>query len=211
MNSIQIINYFIALLMICNPFGALPIFLKLTADDTYQERRATSVKATIAIFFILFASVWLGTYLLSILGIKIPAFQFVGGLVIFLLAFSMLKAEESGYKQTVEEKKEAKQKDSIAITPLAIPLIAGPGAISSVISTTSVFTGVTNNLIITLIAAGVSLIMGSILFFASKVEDVLGRVGINIFTRIGGLIVAANGLDSIVRAVKEMFPILASG
>jgi MarC family membrane protein len=211
MTTIQAVNYFIALLLICNPIGALPIFLKLTATDTYKERRAIAIKATFATFIILLVSTWLGVYLLHIFGIKVAAFQFTGGLVILILAFSMLRAEDSRYKQTVEEKQEAVQKDSIAITPLAIPLIAGPGAISSIIATTSVFPGINNNILITAIVLGVTLIMGSILFFAPILESILGRVGINIFTRIGGLIVASNALDSIARSVKEMFPILVGG
>lgn len=197
--------------MICNPFGALPIFLKLTATDNYQERRKISIRSTVAVLFILVASIWIGVPILNIIGIKIPPFQFAGALVILLLGFSMIKAEDSRYKQTSEEKMEAVQKDSIAITPLAIPLIAGPGAISSVISTTSVFTGISDSLILTFIVLIVAVTMGAILFFASKIEDLLGRVGLNIFTRIGGLIVAANALDSLARAIKEMFPILAGG
>jgi len=208
MSSIQIANYFIALLTICNPIGALPIFLKLTATDTYQERRTTSVKAAIAVFCILFISAWLGIPLLHVLGIRIAPFQFAGGLVILLLALSMLRAEGTQYKQTTEEKKESVQKESIAVTPLAIPLIAGPGAISSIITTTSIYAGMTSTLIISLIILGVSFLMGSVLFFSSKVENVLGQVGINIFTRIGGLVVASNAIGTLERALKEMFPVL---
>jgi len=211
MSSLQIANYFIALLMICNPIGVLPIFLKLTETDTYQERRATSIKAAIAIFFILLGSAWLGIPLLNILGIRIAPFQFTGGLVVLLLALSMLRADDSRYKQTTEEKKEAVHKESVAITPLAIPLIAGPGAISSIITTKSVYPGIDNTFILSLIILGVSFLMGSLLFFASKVEDVLGRVGINIFTRIGALIVASNALGTLEGALKEMFPILMGG
>jgi len=209
MSSIQIANYFIALLTICNPIGALPIFLKLTATDTYQERRSTSVKAAIAVFCILLGSAWLGLPLLHILGIRIAPFQFTGGLVILLLALSMLRADDNRYKQTTEEKQESIQKESIAITPLAVPLIAGPGAISSIITTKSVYPGIENTLILSLIILSVAFLMGALLFFASKVEDILGRVGINIFTRIGGLIVASNALGTLERALKEMFPFLS--
>lgn len=210
MDLLEAVNNFISLLMICNPFGILPIFLKLTAKDTYQEKRKTSIKAAIAIASILVGAVWLGIPILNVLGIKVAPFQFIGALVILSLAFSMLKAEDSRLKQTSEEKLEATQKDSIAITPLAIPLVAGPGAISAIISTSSSFPGVTNLLILTLITIVISLIMGSILFFAGRVEVILGRVGLNIFTRIGGLVVAANSFDSLANALKEIFPILAN-
>jgi len=211
MSSIQAANYFIALFMICNPFGVLPLFLKLTAADTYQERRKTSIRATIAVSIILIIATWIGIPLLAILGIKIAPFRFAGSLVILSLAFSMLKAEDSRFKQTSEEKIEAVQKDSIAITPLAIPLIAGPGAISSIITTTSGFPGIMNYFILSMIALGVAFGMGGILFFAGKVEDLLGRVGLNIFTRIGGLIIAANSIDSLSTSLKEMFPLLMNG
>ncbi|PIS01754.1 MAG: amino acid transporter [Chlamydiae bacterium CG10_big_fil_rev_8_21_14_0_10_35_9] len=206
MNILRFVNYFIALLMICNPFAVLPLFLKLTAADTFEERRRTSLIATFAVACILVGATWLGMPVLLILGIKLAPFRFAGALVVLMLAFSMLRAEDTRLKQTSEEKVEAITKSSIAITPLAIPLIAGPGAISAIIVEASQYTGLINHGILSFVAIAVALFMGTILYFATKVENILGRVGLNIFTRIGGLVVASNALDSLSVALKEMFP-----
>lgn len=209
MDMVGFVNYFVALLMICNPFGVLPMFLKLTAADTYEERRKTSISAMIAVSCILVGSTWLGMPVLQILGIKLAAFRFAGALVILTLAFSMLKAEESKIKQTSEEKVEAISKASIAITPLAIPLIAGPGAISTIIVETSQSVDWIHQILLSVVALLVAIVMGGLLYCASRVESLLGRVGLNIFTRIGGLIVASHALDTLSLSLKEMFPVLA--
>lgn len=208
MDLVKLVNYFIALLMICNPFGALPMFLKLTAADTYEERRRTSISAMLAVSCILVGSTWLGMPALQVLGIKLAPFRFAGALVILTLAFSMLRAEDSKIKQTSEEKAEAISKASIAITPLAIPLIAGPGAISTIILEASQSPGWLHQIFLSLVALLVALVMGGLLYYGSRVENLLGRVGLNIFTRIGGLVVASHALDSLALSLKEMFPLL---
>jgi len=128
----------------------------------------------------------------------------VGGLVVLMLSFSMLRAEQSKFKETKEERQEGIEKESPGITPLGIPLIAGPGAISTVIVNANTYK---SSLIwIIGVAILVSIILWIILHSANFIEKILGRVGINIFTRIGGLILASNAVDTIYKALLEMFP-----
>jgi len=210
MDFLQTTNFFVALLVICNPLGALPALLRLTEFETTEQRKRTAFTAAIAVGCILILVTWIGSPLLKIFGIKVPPFQFAGGFVVFLLALSMLRAEQSRMKQTREEQVEASVKDSVAITPLAIPLIAGPGAISTIVVNVSLFPTPLDQLYMSLCGLLVALIMGIVMFFASYFEKLFGRVGINIFTRIGGLILAANAMESMAKGLVGMFPIMGS-
>jgi multiple antibiotic resistance protein len=210
MTFLETVNYFIALLVICNPLGALPALLRLTEYETPEQRKRTAFVAAVAVLCILVVVTWIGSYLLVIFGIKVPPFQFGGGFVVFLLSLSMLRAEQSRIKQTKEEQIEASIKESVAITPLAMPLIAGPGAISTVIVNASLFPSFLDQLYMTFSAVLVAFIMGIVMYFATYFEKLFGRVGINIFTRIGGLILAANSVESMAKGLIGMFPVLST-
>lgn len=204
----QTVHFFISLLIICNPLGALPALLRLTEYDTPEQRKKVAYTAAVAVGCILVLVVWIGGPLLQVFGVKVPSFQFAGGFVVFLLALSMLRAEQSRMKQTKEEQIEATIKESVAITPLAMPLIAGPGAISTVIVNVSLFPHPVDQVYMSLCAVVVALIMGIVMFFATFIERLFGRVGINIFTRIGGLIIGANAIESMAKGLVGMFPFL---
>lgn len=143
-----------------------------------------------------------------VLGIKLPAFQVAGGVIIFMMAMSMLSAEESPIKQSAEEGKEKRAGDSGAIVPLAIPLIAGPGAISTIIVNVSEFPGIYNLMILSVSAILVTLVMGMLLYFASNLEKMLGQSRINIINRLGGLILAAIAVQTLANGIKGLFPML---
>lgn len=209
MDFSEFINRFIGLLVITNPLSALPAVLKITRNQSLAEKRHTGLTAAFAAGVILLVSTWIGKPILVILGIELPAFQVAGGVVLFLLALSMLNAEESPIKQTPEEQKE-RQSDLGAIVPLAIPIIAGPGAISSVILSVNVFPGILNQLIMSAIVILVVLTMGALLYFASNLEKMMGKGGINIVNRLGGLILAAIAIQTLANGIKGLFPLLAS-
>lgn len=202
----QIVNYFISLLVICSPLSALPALLNMTHGQSEKEKRATGVVASFAVGVILVVVTWIGEPILEVLGISINAFQIAGGFVVVMLAFSMLNAEQSRIKQTTEDQKEAKHKESIAVVPLAIPIMAGPGAMSTVIVAASEFPGVVNKLFLAFSALLVAVVLGVVLYFAASIEKVLGQTGINIVNRIGGLILAAIAVESIANGVLGLFP-----
>jgi len=210
MDFSDFVNHFIALLVISNPLSALPAVLRITRHQTLTEKRHTGIVSAIAVGIILLVVTWIGTPLLMILGIKLPSFQIAGGLVLLMMAFSMLSAEESPIKGTVEEQKE-KRDASGAIVPLAIPIIAGPGAISAVIVSVNQFPGMINQLTISASCVLVALFMGFLLFFASNLEKILGYSGINIINRIGGLILAAIAVQAIASGIIGIFPTLGLG
>jgi len=204
----QFVNNFIALLVITNPLSALPAVLRVTRNQSLPEKRRTGLTSAFAVGVILLVVTWIGTPLLQILGIKLPAFQVAGGIVLFMLSLSMLNAEESPIKNTPEEQKQ-KQSDNGAIVPLAIPIIAGPGAISTLIVSVSQFPGPFNQLIISFSCLLVALVMGVLLYFAVNLEELFGRAGINIINRLGGLILAAISVQTLASGMMGLFPVLA--
>lgn len=204
------VNYFVSLLMICSPLSALPAFLSLTHGRSESEIKRTGIVAGSSVGIILIVVIWLGSPILRVFGVGVPAFQFAGGFVVFLLALSMLQAEQSRMKQTAEDQKATSHKSSIAVVPLAIPIMAGPGAISRVIVTVHEYPGFLNQLTMSVSAVIVAGVLGTILYFATNIERGLGRTGINIINRIAGLILAAMATQSMAQGLIGLFPSLTS-
>lgn len=210
MDFSNFINHFIALLVIANPLSALPAVLRITRNQNLAEKRKTGIVCASAVGVIFLTVTWIGTPLLLILGIKLPAFQIAGGLVILVMSFSMLNAEESSIKSTPEEHK-IKRSDSGAIVPLAIPIIAGPGAISTIIVSVNQFPGILNQLMISASSIAVAFVMGLLLYFSSHLEKILGHSGISIINRVGGLVLASVAVQALSNGVLGLFPYLAAG
>jgi multiple antibiotic resistance protein len=208
MNLSQFANHFIGLLVIANPLSALPAVLRITRNQSLKDKRKTGLTSAFAVGVILLVVTWVGTPLLMILGIQLPAFQVAGGVVLFMMSLSMLNAEESPIKHNPEEHKE-KRSDSGAVVPLAIPIIAGPGAISTVIVSVNEFPGILNQLLLSFLAILVALVMGILLYFSANLEKFFGTSGINIINRLGGLILAAISIQTLATGVMGLFPILA--
>ncbi len=208
MDFTEFVNHFIALLVVCNPLSALPAVLRITRYQTLEEKRRTGATTTMAVGVILLVTTWVGTVLLKLFGIQIAAFQVAGGMVLLIMAFSMLSAEESSIKTSPEEHRERRE-SSGAIVPLAIPIIAGPGAISSIIVSLGRYSGVVNQLMLSAICILVALTMGVLLYFATNLEKFLGQSGINIINRLGGLILASIAVQTIGTGLLGLFPGLA--
>ena len=209
MDFSQFVNHFIALLFIANPLSALPAVLRVTRNQSLKEKRQTGLTSAFAVGIILLVVTWIGTPLLMILGIRLPAFQVAGGFILFMMALSMLNAEESPIKNTPEEQKE-KRSDTGAIVPLAIPIIAGPGAISTIIVSVNEFPGLLNQVMLSFTAILVSLVMGMLLDFAADLEKFFGTSGINIINRLGGLIIAAISIQTMASGMIGLFPVLGT-
>ena len=151
----------------------------------------------------------LGEQIIKFFGISTASLQVSGGLLILLMSLSMLNAQPSGAKTTAEERDEAEHKDTIGVVPLGIPLLTGPGAMSTVI----VLAGKSNHVsdYVALIGSGVVIaaLVWLTLQMAQPIARFMGRTGINIATRIMGLLVAAVAVEFIVEGLKTMLPALA--
>jgi len=208
------ISFFVAMLAIMNPVGNLAIFIGLTARKSAKSQRSIALSSAIAIFVILLLVVWLGDAILSFFGITAAAFETAGALVIILLGLSMLrghdsKAGHSHLHHSEEEDKAAKSKDSVAVVPLAIPIVAGPGAITTIIIHAHQIHSVMDKAIVSGICFGLSLILYIAFFFAAPINRVVGVNGIKIATRIMGLILTAIAFQMLGDGLKLLLPGLA--
>jgi multiple antibiotic resistance protein len=202
----QFTAFLISMLAITNPAGSLAVFLGMTADKTEADRRKIAMVTTVAIFIVLALITWVGIPILTVFGISLPAFEITGGLIILLRGLAMLHAKETPTLRTAEDLEGKVQRDSIAVVPLAIPIIAGPGAMTNTIIFSQNFPGTLNKLIICLGVWVIAVIMGSVLFFASHIGKFIGETGINITTRIMGLLLAAIAMSMILSGLTQMFP-----
>jgi len=197
------------LLAIVDPIGTIPIYLGMTRHNTLDERRQIALTASISFAIILIVSLFLGEQLLEAFGIGIPSFRTAGGVLIFTMGLSMLQAHESGAKQTEEERAESVVKESVAVVPLAIPLLAGPGAISTVI----VYAHSDNSWLHYGLMSSVILTVAILIFIALRIAPLigarLGKTGMNIVTRIMGLITLAIAIEFIAAGLTALFPGLA--
>jgi len=205
----EYIKIFISLLAIVNPFGAIPLFISITDNLSQRQTEATIKQATAGVAAILLIVLFFGELLLTFFGISIDSFRVGGGILILLMAIAMLHAKTSNIRQTDAEASESVDKESVAIVPLAIPMLAGPGAISTVILAAHKGSGLAHYGIISLGILLLSLLIWLALHMAPWISARLGKTGINIFTRIMGLILAAIAIEFIANGFKGIFPVLA--
>ncbi|MBI1395144.1 MAG: NAAT family transporter [Betaproteobacteria bacterium] len=199
----------VALFAIVNPVGAIPIFLSTTDSSTPAEKARIATTVSITVFIVLSVAALIGTSVLGFFGIGIPSFQVGGGILLLLLAVSMMHARESGIRQTREESEEAASREAVAVVPLAVPLLAGPGAISTMIIASHRVPGLGYHLGLVIPAAVVAAIIWITLRVATRLEHRLGKTGMNIVTRLMGLVIAAIAVEFMARGLQELFPSLA--
>lgn len=208
MNSTELVKLTVGLISIVNPIGGVPIFLSLTDGRSAAQRRRIGLTTSLALLVILLVALSGGEAILRFFGIGIPSFRLAGGILILLMALSMLRAESTPMKHTSEEHRESTHKESISVVPLAMPLLAGPGAISTVIVYAHGDAGwghYAHGILAIFITAAAVLV---VLSLASRVEKAMGRTGMNIVTRVMGLIIAAIAVEFMAEGLVELFPVL---
>ena len=207
-----LLTLFVALFAITNPIGSLAIFASMTTDRTDKERKKIALQSCIAIAVILIIVTWAGSIILSFFGISPSAFEIGGGLVIVLLGLSMMNGHsksESGHSSLQydsKEHKEALEKDSIAVVPIAIPIVAGPGAITTIIIHTHALHSVWDKFAVSGICILLSLIFLFCFYFSSYITKFMGQSGMKIVTRIMGLIIIAIAFSMIAQGMLILFP-----
>ena len=203
------IKIFTALLAIVNPLGAVPVFVSLTGSLTEGERRRIVRTTSIAFAVVLITATLIGESLLNFFGISIPSFKVGGGILLMLMAVAMMQARHTLTRQTPEEAEEAGEKESIAVVPIAIPLLAGPGAISTVIIYAHASYRPVHVALIIFIVLMVALVTWVALHAANPVSKILGKTGINIATRLMGLLLASIAVEFIAGGLAQLLPGLA--
>jgi len=199
---------FISLLALVNPLGAIPFFIGFTLTNTRHERQRIIRMASITVALVIAITTLVGQQVIAFFGISVSSFQVGGGIIMLLMAISMINAQPGGTKTTPEETVEGEEKENIAVVPLAIPLLTGPGTISTVIIYADKADSIwqTTSLVVSGILIG--LITFAALSAAFPISRVLGRTGINVATRLMGLMLAALSVELIVDGLGAMLPAL---
>lgn len=200
------IKFFVALAVIVNPVSALPLFVSMTADNSQAEKRQIARVASISVAVVLLLAALLGQPILELFGITIASFKVGGAILILLMAIAMMHAAPTRQRQTPEEAREALDKENIAVVPLAIPLLAGPGAISTTIVYATERASAVHLGLIMLCCLLVAFGTWLILRLATPVSTWLGETGVNIATRLMGLLLAAVAVEIFTSGLVVLLP-----
>ncbi|WMY97032.1 MAG: YchE family NAAT transporter [Arsenophonus sp.] len=197
------IKFFLALFVIVNPIGMLPIFITMTNNYSSSERNHINFTANFSVFIILCISLLIGKTFLQLLGISIDSFRIAGGIVIVSIAMSMI-----GNIQDKKEKLETVVKNNIGVVPLALPLMAGPGAISSCIVWSSRLEELKHLFGLILTSIFFSFFCWLLFRSGSVVIKYFNQTTINVISRIIGLLLISLGIEFIITGLKSVFSIL---
>lgn len=199
MTLTEAITAFTALFVVIDPIGLAPIFVALTAGMTKRQRRAIAVRACVIATGLLIAFALLGESILNFLGISMPAFRIAGGLLLFLTALEMLFEK----RQPKREGRAEEPTSDPSVFPLALPLIAGPGAIATMILLTDDVSTLGS-----VQAMGVMLVVIAVVFgffqLASPLERLLGHTGTNVVTRLLGMLLAALSVQFVLDGLSDL-------
>lgn len=203
----KFVNMFIVLFVVMDPIGVTPMFGTLTRGGGDLHRRRMAFRGVLLAAGILLVFAFIGDWLLHTLGISIPAFKIAGGILLFLIALDMVFARQSGVRSTTEpEQQEARYKEDISVFPLAFPLIAGPGALTTILLMVGEARGniwyFVNMILVLLLVLAITLLC---LLGAGRLMKLLGETGANVMDRLFGVILAALAVQFVVDGIKVGF------
>lgn len=200
----------IAIFVLIDPIGAIPVYLSITPSYTPAEHRRTVWRIASAMTLILLGSLAMGGPLLALLGVSIPAFRVAGGLLLLLLALEMMRTDAGASRQTREAGTEAAEKPDIAVIPMATPILAGPGAIGAMIVYGHLKASLVNYLVLAAVACLIGALTWMFLRMAAPLGARLGRTGAGLLTRIMALLLAAIAVEMAANGLRDLFPVLAT-
>ncbi len=195
---------------IVDPIGTLPFFVALTTGFSEEDRSVILRRATLVLGGVLALFALVGRFLFQAFGFTLAAFEIAGGILLFMVAYDMLRGEIARVKLTPQDREEAIQRrDELSVVPLGIPLLAGPGAISTVM----IYEGNASNSPISIAATFVAIAVTTaatfvVLRYGQPILNSLGRVGVMAMTRVLGLLLAAVGVQFVITGILASFPTL---
>ena len=198
--------FIVSVFAVMNPMVAIPVYLSVVDGMPKDQRRTIPRKTAVAAFVVMITAFLLGETILWIFSVSIPALRIAGGLLLASMAWSMLQARTSRTRHTSEEMEEASERGSVAIVPLAIPVTAGPGAISLMIIAATYPNPIEGKIAIMLAVMLVCIVLWGFLAMADRVQTLLGTTGMNVVTRIMGLIMLAVAMEFLTGGLSEKFP-----
>lgn len=193
---------FTSLFTLINPLGTMPVFMAMTSELSVEERNRTARKASVVAFFTIIAFALTGQLLFNFFGISVNSFRVVGGVIFFIMGMDMLQARLSQVK--IRDNEVKSYVSDISITPLAIPMICGPGAITSVIVLMEDANTLPKKLVLFISVFLIILLTWVILYSSSRLIKLLGQTGINVMMRIMGLIVMVIAVEFFFSGLKPI-------
>ncbi|MCF6271674.1 MAG: MarC family protein [Rhodobacteraceae bacterium] len=194
------VTAFVALFVIIDPIGLSPLFVALTQDNTKAERRAIAIRACLVGLGILAIFGLVGEKVLSTIGIGMPAFRISGGLLLFLTALEMLFG-----KRAQRRENQVEQAPDPSVFPIAMPLIAGPGAMTTMILLTGQQSGnITGQVVVFGVMVSVLLLVFIMFMAGNLIEKLLGKTGINLITRLFGMFLAALSVQFVIDGIRDI-------
>jgi multiple antibiotic resistance protein len=207
---VELTKMLVALLVMIDPPGAAPMFLAITERHA-KHRTKIAFAGSLTAFTVLMASGFFGQHILDMFGISISSFRVIGGILFLAMAIDMLNARSSRAKKTPEEETEAASRKEMSIVPIGIPLLAGPGAISSVLIYMSESENPQEKAAVVGVIGIACTVTFVMLALAALIAPRIGQTGINILKRLMGLVLGALAIEFIVGGLGEMLPGLAGG
>jgi multiple antibiotic resistance protein len=195
---------------IVDPFAAVPIFVALVGERSAEERKRVALRAAITCFVVLTVFAAAGSFVLSFFSISLPAFKIAGGIILFLVGMEMVRASPSGTRSTREEQSEAAHKEDVAVIPLGLPLLSGPGAMATVMVLAGHAGSTPNRVAVFAAIFAVCAVTLLILRSAGLLARALGKTGINVIGRIMGLILTAYAVQFVIDGAREALHLAAS-
>jgi multiple antibiotic resistance protein len=198
---------FSAIFFVVDPFAVIPLFLSITRGDDLRKKRQTALKAAVVATLTLLAFAAAGSLIFKLFGITLGAFRIAGGVLLFIMALDMVQAQRSRVRAAPEEESEGVEKEDVAVIPLGIPMLAGPGSIAMVIVLMShARRSPTEAAIVVgcIIATGVLTFV--ILRAAVLLERTLHQTGLNILNRVMGLVLAAVAVQFVISGIHDVLP-----
>ncbi len=195
---------FTALFAIVNPLGAIPLLVSLTEGYESTEKRRVVTKAVISAMTTLLIFAVFGNYIFAFFGITIPAFRIAGGLLLTSVGFSMMRGQPPRTKSTPEEREEAIDREDIGVVPLGIPMLAGPGSITTVMIYVSKSESISEIGIVLLSIIAVMSIAYVLFIYGDRIFSRIGRVGSRAFSRIMGLIITAIAVEFVIEGIQAV-------
>ena len=202
---------FMAIFVLMNPFSLLGIYLDITKKFSTNFKKKLLITMTVAVNVVLFSFLFGGEIILKFFGIDLAGFTIAGGILILLMGLAMVKAQNHESQHKLEEGEDAKSSvnpSSIGVVPLALPILAGPGTISVVINNANTYNDFNGYLAISIGIIIVSIIVYVVFRFAEIISKKIGRTGLNIISRVMGLILMAIAIDMIAKGIAHIFPTL---
>lgn len=202
---------FTSFFTLINPLGTMPVFMSMTASLDKKRKKQTAKKATLVAFFTIIAFAFSGQILFKFFGISVNSFRVVGGVIFFTMGWDMLQARLGHFKHTDDEEKIDAYIEDISVTPLAIPMICGPGAITNAIILMESTNNIAQKITLIVLVALVLLITYLVLVGAGKITEKLGSTGNKVMMRLMGLIVMVIAVEFFISGIKPIILSILKG